>query len=135
MTYLLAANAVLLAHLLFICLVMCGGLAVLRWPRFALIHVPAAIWGALVEGMGWYCPLTDLENALLRGAGEAGYAGSFLEARLLALIYPEGLTREMQLWLAGAVVLVNAAIYGWVLWKGWKRGGAKKVRKARAERA
>ena len=122
MAYLLAANAVLLVHLLFICLVMCGGLAVLRWPRFALVHVPAAVWGALVEGMGWYCPLTDLENALLRGAGEAGYAGSFLEARLLALIYPEGLTRELQLWLAGAVVLVNTLLYGWVIWKRRKKG-------------
>jgi hypothetical protein len=132
MAHLLAANAVLLVHLLFICLVMCGGLAVLRWPRFALLHVPAAVWGALVEGMGWYCPLTDLENTLLRRAGQAGYAGSFLERHLLAVIYPEGLSRETQLWLAGAVVLVNAAIYGWVL---WKRGEAQKVRKARAERA
>jgi len=132
MAYLLAANAVLLVHLIFICLVMCGGLAVLRWPRFALVHVPAAVWGALVEGMGWYCPLTDLENALLRRAGEAGYAETFLEHHLLAVIYPEGLSRETQLWLAGAVVLVNAAIYGWVL---WKRGEVQKVRKARAERA
>ena len=70
MAHLLAANAVLLLHLLFICLVMLGGLAVSRWPRFALIHVPAAVWGTLVEGMGWYCPLTDLENALLRKAGD-----------------------------------------------------------------
>ncbi len=117
MAHLLAANAVLLLHLLFICLVMLGGLVALRRPRFALIHVPAAVWGALVEGMGWYCPLTDLENALLRRAGEAGYAGGFMERYLLALIYPDGLTRETQLWLAGAVVLVNALIYGWVLWK------------------
>jgi hypothetical protein len=117
MAHLLAANAVLLVHLLFICLVMCGGLAVLRWPRFALVHIPAAVWGALVEGMGWYCPLTDLENALLRRAGQAEYAETFLERHLLAVIYPEGLSHETQFWLAGAVVLVNAAIYGWVLWK------------------
>ncbi len=121
MAHLLAANAVLLLHLMFICLVMLGGLAALRWPRFAVIHVPAAIWGALVEAFGWYCPLTDLENALLQQAGEAGYAEGFMERYLVAMIYPEGLTRETQFWLAGAVVLVNAAIYGWVLRKRWDR--------------
>ncbi|MDO9583293.1 MAG: DUF2784 domain-containing protein [Desulfomicrobium sp.] len=121
MAYHLAANAVLLLHLLFICLVMLGGLLVLRWPRFAMVHVPAAIWGVLVEAMGWYCPLTDLENALLALAGQAGYAGGFIERYLLAVIYPEGLTRETQIWLAGVVVVVNAAIYGWVLKKRWKR--------------
>lgn len=121
MAYHLAASAVLLLHLLFICLVMLGGLLVLRWPRFAMVHVPAAIWGVLVEAMGWYCPLTDLENALLALAGQAGYAGGFIERYLLAVIYPEGLTRETQIWLAGVVVVVNAAIYGWVLRKRWKR--------------
>jgi membrane protein DedA with SNARE-associated domain len=121
MAYHLAANAVLLLHLLFICLVMLGGLLVLRWPRFAMVHVPAAIWGVLVEAMGWYCPLTDLENALLALAGQAGYAGGFIERYLLAVIYPEGLTRETQIWLAGVVVVVNAAIYGWVLRKRRKR--------------
>lgn len=121
MIYHLTANAVLLLHLLFICLVMLGGLVALRWPRFAFIHVPAAVWGFLVEAMGWYCPLTDLENALLVLAGEAGYAGGFVERYLLAVIYPEGLTRETQFWLAGMVVAVNAAIYGWVVKKRWKR--------------
>jgi hypothetical protein len=117
MAHLVAANAVLILHFFFICLVMLGGLAVLRYPRFALIHVPAALWGVLVEAFGWYCPLTDLENALLRRAGEEGYAGGFVERYLLAVIYPEGLTREIQMVLAGVVVVVNVAVYGWVLKK------------------
>jgi hypothetical protein len=121
MAYQLAASAVLFLHLLFIFLVVLGGLVVLRWPRFALIHVPAAVWGVLVEAMGWYCPLTDLENALLALAGEAGSTGGFVERYLLAVIYPEGLTRETQIWLAVAVVLANTAIYGWVLRKRRKR--------------
>ena len=121
MVYHLAAIAVLVLHLLFICLVMLGGLAALRRPRLAFIHLPAAAWGFLVEAMGWYCPLTDLENALLARAGEAGYAGGFVEHYLLPLIYPEGLTRQTQIWLAVAVVLVNAAIYGLVVRK-WRKG-------------
>ena len=125
MIHLLAANAVLILHLLFICLVLLGGLAVARWPRFAFIHLPAAVWGFLVEAMGWYCPLTDLENALLRMAGESGYAGSFLEHYLLAAIYPDGLNRETQWLLAGLVALVNVGLYGWVL---ARRAGRKDAR-------
>ncbi len=117
--YLLAANLVLILHLLFICVVMLGGLAVLRRPRLALVHIPAAVWGFLVEAMGWYCPLTDLENALLRRAGEEGYGQSFLEHYLLALIYPDGLTREIQYLLAALVVLVNGAVYVTL----WRRRG------------
>ncbi|MBE1425567.1 hypothetical protein H4684_002222 [Desulfomicrobium macestii] len=126
MAHLLAANAVLILHLLFICLVMLGGLVVPRYPRFAFVHVPAAIWGVLVEAFGWYCPLTDLENALLRRAGEEGYGGGFVERYLLAVIYPDGLTRETQMLLAGMVVLVNVAVYGWVLKKRSKRRQAQK---------
>ena len=115
--YILAANAILLLHLAFICLVLLGGLAVARWPRLAWIHVPAATWGFLVEVADWYCPLTDVENYLLRRAGEGGYAGDFLERGLLAVIYPEGLTREVQIGLGLVVLTVNAVIYGLV----WKR--------------
>lgn len=104
--YLLAANLVLLVHLLFIGVVVIGGLAVLRRPRLALLHISAAVWGFLVEAMGWYCPLTDLENELLRRAGEAGYTTGFLEQYLLAVIYPEGLTREIQYVLAALVVVI-----------------------------
>ena len=115
MLHLLAANAVLVLHLLFICLVVFGSLAVPRRPRFAFIHLPAAVWGFLVEVMGWYCPLTDLENELLRRAGLTGYEGSFLEHYLLAVIYPEGLTRGAQLALAAALLLINGGMYGWML--------------------
>lgn len=115
MLHLLAANAVLVLHLLFICLVVFGSMAVPRWPRFAIVHVPAAVWGFLVEAVGWYCPLTDLENELLRRAGQTGYEGSFLEQYLLAVIYPEGLTRDVQLALTTAVLLINGGVYGWML--------------------
>jgi len=113
--YAVAANAVLLLHLAFILLVVLGGLGVARWPRLALIHLPAAVWGVLVEAMGWYCPLTDLENHLLRKAGETGYATGFWERYLLGIIYPEGLTREIQWLLAGTVLVVNALIYAWIV--------------------
>lgn len=108
----IAADAVLILHLAFIAFVVLGGSLVLRWPRLAWVHLPAVVWGALVEVAGWICPLTPLEDFLRRAAGEEAYAGDFLERHLLALIYPGGLTRELQMMLAVLVVAVNAVFYG-----------------------
>ncbi len=130
MLHLLAADAVLVLHLLFIFLVATGSLAVIRMPKFALIQAPAAIWGILVEALGWYCPLTDLENHLLRRAGELGYECGFLERFLVDTIYPENLTREVQLALAGAMLIVNSGVYGWVLAR-WFRNRRKKTRETK----
>ncbi len=114
MPYLILANLVLALHLAFVVFVTLGGLLVLRWPRLAWVHVPAAAWGAAVEFTGWYCPLTPLENRLRRLAGESGYSGGFVEHYLLATLYPEGLTRATQFWLGLFVVVLNALIYLWV---------------------
>jgi hypothetical protein len=111
MRYRLAADAVLLGHLGFVLFVVLGGFLALRWPKLAWAHVPAAVWGAVVEFTGWICPLTPLEVALRRAAGEAGYTGGFVEHYVLAALYPSGLTRATQLTLGLAVVVLNVAIY------------------------
>jgi len=105
------ADALVVAHAAFIVFVVAGGLLLLRWPRVAWLHLPAAAWGVVVEWTGWICPLTPLENALRRAAGEAGYAGSFVERYLLPLIYPAGLTPRVQFVLGAVVLVANAAIY------------------------
>lgn len=111
MSYSIAANAIAMLHFAFIVFVVLGGLAVLRWPLLMWIHLPAAIWGALIEFAGWYCPLTTWENQLLRRAGEAGYANGFVEHYLFAVIYPDGLTRTMQIGLGLLVLAINIAVY------------------------
>jgi Protein of Unknown function (DUF2784) len=116
MAYRFAADAVLAAHLAFVLFVVCGGLLVLRRPRLAWLHLPAVAWAALVEFSGWTCPLTPLEVALRRAAGEAGYGGDFVEHYLVALIYPAGLTRELQMSIGAAVLLINLVVY-FVLWQ------------------
>jgi hypothetical protein len=97
--------------------VVLGGLLALRWPRLAWIHVPIALYGAIIEFAGFTCPLTPLENWLRQRGGEAGYAGGFIEHYIMAAIYPAGLTREVQLTLGIAVLAINAVIYA--IW--WKR--------------
>jgi len=116
MLYRLAADAVLAAHLAFVLFVVCGGLLVLRTPRLAWLHLPAVTWGAYVELSGSICPLTPLEVTLRRGAGEAGYGGDFIEHYLVSLIYPPGLTRELQMALGAAALLLNLIVY-FILWR------------------
>src|SRR5262245_37759172 len=92
MRYRLLADAVLIFHFGFVLFVVLGGLAVLRWPRLAWLHVPAAAWGSLIEFTGWLCPLTPLENALrTRGSGSA-YEGSFIDHYVSQLLYPVSLS-------------------------------------------
>ena len=112
------AGVVVGFHLAFVLFVVLGGLLVLRWPRLAWLHLPAAVWGALIEFAGWVCPLTPLENQLRRAGGTAEYAGGFVEHYLLPVLYPAGLTRDIQYVLGAAVVGVNAAVYWWVFRRG-----------------
>ncbi len=120
MTYRIAADLVVLTHFMFVLFVVFGALLALRWPRVILLHLPAAVWGALIEFQGWICPLTPLENRLRSLGGQAGYAGGFVEHYLLPLLYPAGLTRTVQLTLAAAVVAVNGLLYA-LVWFKWRR--------------
>jgi hypothetical protein len=113
--YRAAADAVLLLHVAFVAFVVLGGFLELRWPTLAWAHLPAVAWGALIEFSGWICPLTPLEIALRHSAGDAAYTGDFVEHYIVALLYPESLTRDVQITLGIAVVLLNAIIYGAVL--------------------
>jgi len=112
MLYSIAADGLVIIHFAFIIFVMLGGLLLLRWPRLVFLHLPAVTWGALVELQGWLCPLTPLEQHFRVLAGEAGYRGGFVQHYLLPLIYPAGLTRELQLILGISVIAVNVVVYG-----------------------
>jgi hypothetical protein len=111
MFFRVAADVVLVVHFAFILFVIFGGLLALRWPRVAWLHIPVALYGAAIEFLGFVCPLTPLENALRHAGGEAGYAGGFIDHYITAAIYPEGLTRAIQLWLGMGVLLLNGAVY------------------------
>ena len=115
MIYRALADAVLVLHLGFVVFVVLGGLFVLRWPRLAWLHIPAAIWGVLIEFTGWICPLTPLENSFRDRGGEAGYSGGFIQHYIQPLLYPAGLTRSTQFALGGIALILNLAAYGVVM--------------------
>ncbi|EKT4468681.1 DUF2784 domain-containing protein [Pseudomonas putida] len=116
----LAADALVLLHLAFILLVLFGGLLVLKWRPALFIHLPAMAWGLAVECLHLGCPLTVWENRLRAAAGQAGYPGGFIEHYIWPLIYPAGLTPQIQLLLGMFVLLLNLAVYGYVAWR-WRR--------------
>ncbi len=112
MTYLFLANSILTIHLLFIVFVVFGGLLVfyLRW--IVWLHIPAFLWGALIEFSGWICPLTPLENHFRRLAGQGGYDSGFIHNYLLKIIYPDGLTPQIQIFLGFGILIINLFVYG-----------------------
>ena len=121
MPYRLFADAVVLLHLAFVVFVVCGGLLVL-WRRWmAFVHLPAAVWGVYIEFSGRICPLTPLENHLRALAHQQGYAGGFVEHYVFGLLYPEGLTRSVQLALGVLVVVINVLVYA-IVWRRHRAG-------------
>lgn len=118
----IAADVVVLIHLAFILFVAVGGLLVIRQPRVAWLHVPAVLWGAVVELAGWICPLTPLENRLRAAAGDAAYTGGFIERYLVPVVYPVNLTRPLQIAIGCAVIGINLVVYGAMIARELRRG-------------
>jgi len=111
----LLADLVVVAHAAFIAFALLGALCALRFAWAPLVHLPALAWAATVDLTSGVCPLTPLENALRRSAGEAGYGTSFVEHYVVPLVYPPGLTPRAQTWLAAGLLLLNALLYGLVV--------------------
>jgi hypothetical protein len=119
--YRILADLVLVLHLGFVVFVVLGGLLVLRWPAIMALHIPAAVWGVMIEFTGWLCPLTPLENWLRVRGGELGYSGGFIEHYIQPVLYPSGLTRGIQIALGTLVVLLNLTAYSIVLSRSRRR--------------
>jgi Protein of Unknown function (DUF2784) len=120
MSYAVLADLVVIVHVLFVSFVVFGGLLVLRFQWVVWIHLPALCWGILIELLGVGCPLTPLENRLRHQAGEVGYPGGFLEHYLVPILYPDGLTRRLQIALGVALIIINAIVY-WRVIARWRR--------------
>ncbi len=114
------ADLVLVVHFGFVAFAVGGGLAALRWPRLAWLHLPALAWAAAVMLFGWTCPLTPLEQALRLRAGLESYTGGFIDRYVVTVLYPPGLTRAHQVGLGAALAAGNAAVYA-ALWRRRRR--------------
>ena len=117
MIYGMLADVVVLAHAAFVLFAVFGGFLVLCRRRLAWLHIPAVLWAALVEMAGWICPLTPLENLLRQRAGKDTYQSDFVEHYLTPVLYPEALSRELQMVLGLAVLFINISVYTCI----WRR--------------
>lgn len=111
MLYRIAADGLVLFHLLFILFVLFGGLLVLKWRPLIWWHLPAAAWGFAVEVLHLTCPLTQWENLMRQAAGQTVYGGGFIEHYVVPVIYPAGLTPGIQLGLGSVVLVINLLVY------------------------
>ena len=97
MFYLVAADAILLAHVFFVAFVIFSLLLIflgkfLSWawilnPWFRLAHLFSTAVVVLQSWLGVICPLTAWEMALRSKAGDTVYAGSFISHWLETLLY------------------------------------------------
>ena len=111
------ATLALIIHFLFILFVIFGGLLFFIKKWVILIHLPALIYGIYVEFTQSICPLTYLENFLLQKAKLTTYSTSFIQNYLVPIIYPINLTKDIQINLAIALIILNVVIYGAVVIK------------------
>lgn len=117
MPYRVFADLVLVVHFAFVLFVVFGGLSVIWRPRAAWAHLPALFWGAAISFGGWVCPLTPLENRFRYLYGATGYDESFIEHYILAILYPEGLTRGSQILLGLLLLTFNIILYSFAYYR------------------
>ena len=117
MPYGIFADIVVLIHLTFVIFAVLGAVLIIWWRWTTWLHFPAFLWAVWIEFSGGICPLTPLENWLRIKAGQGGYEGAFVATYLLPVLYPAGLTRNVQLLLAMMVIVINVAIYGSIFYK------------------
>jgi multisubunit Na+/H+ antiporter MnhB subunit len=96
-TYQLAADAVLLLHVLFVVFVVFGLVLIfmgrafawswVRNPWFRLSHLVAIAVVVIQSWLSVICPLTAIEMTLRSRAGDATYAGSFISHWLESILY------------------------------------------------
>jgi hypothetical protein len=115
------ADLVMALHLGFVLFAVLGGFLVVKRRRWVFVHVPAFLWAALIEFAGWICPLTYLETWLIEQSGAHGYQGGFIEHYLFPLLYPEDLTRSLQVTLGVFVLSINIIIYGFLILRAYQR--------------
>jgi hypothetical protein len=119
-TYKLLADLVVAIHFAFVCFVVLGGLLVVRWRWIAVAHLPAVTWVVFAMSTNRICPLTPLENDLRLQAGQAAYAGGFVDHYIVPVLYPEGLTDEAQWLIAVGIFCLSVTCYSLAVLR-WRR--------------
>ena len=115
--YEMTANLTLIVHFAFILFVVFGALLFFVTTKIVFIHIPAFLWGSYIELSHSICPLTYLENWLLHKANLTTYSEGFIQNYLIQIVYPANLTKDLEIYLGIALIVVNMIIYGFIISK------------------
>lgn len=121
MIYRLLADLSVLFHFLWILFIVFGIIFALKRSRLAWFHLGGLLFSLFLNIVGWYCPLTYLENYLRMSCGEGGtYGSSFITHYLDPIIYPD--LPEMIIRIGEILfVFLNLVVYG-IIAKKYLRG-------------
>ena len=111
----MTANLILIIHFAFILFVVFGALLFFVTTKIVFIHIPAFLWGSYIELTHSICPLTYLENWLLHKANLTTYSEGFIQNYLIPIVYPANLTKDLEIYLGIALIVVNMIIYGFII--------------------
>ena len=112
--YELAANLTLIVHFAFILFVVFGALLFFVATKIIFIRFPALIWGSYIELTNSICPLTYLENWFLHKANLTTYSEGFIQNYLVPIVYPVSLTKDLQIYLGIALIVINIVFYAFI---------------------
>ena len=113
----LAADIILIIHFAFILFVIFGALLFFVTTKIIFIHLPALIWGSYIELTSSICPLTYLENWFLHKANLTTYSEGFIQNYLVPIVYPTNLTKDTQIYLGIALIVINIVLYAFIFSK------------------
>jgi hypothetical protein len=109
--YEIAADLILIIHFTFVLFVVFGALLIFVSIKIIFIHIPAVIWGSYIELTNSICPLTYLENWFLHKANLTTYSEGFIQNYLVPIVYPMNLTKDLQIYLGIALIVLNIIVY------------------------
>jgi hypothetical protein len=128
MSYRFLADSLVLVHAAFVLYALLGGLLVLKWRWTMGLHLPAALWAAVIEFADASCPLTAWENALREQARASIYQTGFVEHYILPILYPAALNEDIQIVLGLIVLIVNTGVYSLVIRQSALKSPGKRVK-------
>jgi hypothetical protein len=113
--YRAAAQFVLLFHILFSLVAMFGCLGLLINLSWMWLHLPILLWSVAVNLFSWTCPLTPLEQKLLRAGESQAYEGGFLTHYLGPLLNLDNSSRALEVQTGVALIIWNMLVYAVIL--------------------
>ena len=109
--YKFAAELSIIIHFFFIVFVILGSILCFFKTKLIFLHLLSVSWGVYIELSSNVCPLTYLENWFLQKAGLVSYTEGFISKYIFKIVYPSGLTEQIQIYLALGLIFINVTMY------------------------